>query len=808
MLKNIININLFALLILFSSSLNSFAQIKVTGKVIDASTNEPLPFANIYIIENGRGTTTDQSGEFKINLKPKVFTLQVSFVGYRTEKLKISVKIGLSPLIIKLYSTDILLQEVTVYASSSTNSTDGTISPLSLQSEKIREISSAMPDVLRSVQALPGISANNEFSAEYNVRGGNKDENLVLVNGAQVYQPFHIKEAANASVGIFNVDLIKKVDLITGGFSARYGDKMSSVLNINYREGNRKLYKGSATFSLAYLDAYAEGPLGSKGSFILGARKSYLEYVLSLLNFEDVSSAKPSFYDIQGVLSYHFTPKNKILLEFIHSGDNFIYDPKKKNSFSLESGFNFKDEVGFRKLGISSKENNNADYFSNLIDIQSKNVLSSKSLLNLEVSYYDQIDRENRFTQSDYQENISISNEYFRNVTVKRDFQDNLRIKTFEGKTSFESLLSPFYQIRSGLGYQNIFYENKTSDDKTVEERKNFSSFADTTYKKTITQSVETPNDTLNASSYKFSGYLENIFQLSQKFILNLGGRIDYFDLNKETELSPRVSLSYQLNTGTTIRGAWGYYYQSPIFKQLASTIASDTNTKSQKATHYLMGIEQLIPLNNNSTNFLKFRVDGYYKKYDNLISSFFSTFDRLSYSKKNDATGYAEGVDVYLSLNIPHFYSWISYGYLIANEDILDDNIGAYPRYTDQRHTLSVVAGIDFGRGWSMNTRFNYGSGYPYTPRVKKFNNDKWGWVKSKKNSAYLPAYKRVDVRINKEFNFSSFNMNVFVDVSNVFNFKNIQGYEYKFNAVGIPFKKEVELWPIVPTLGIKFTF
>ena len=794
---------------LFSFTLNSFAQIEITGEVNDASTNEPLPFSNIYIIENMSGTTTDQNGKFELNLKPGIYTLQISFVGYRTEKFRISAKKGLSPLKIKLYSTDILLQEVTVYASSSSNPNDGTISPLSLQSEKIREISSAMPDVLRSVQALPGISANNEFSAEYNVRGGNKDENLVLVNGAQVYQPYHIKEAANASVGIFNVDLIKKVDLITGGFSARYGDKMSSVLNINYREGNRKNYKGSATLSLAYLDAYAEGPLGNKGSFIIGARKSYLEYILSLLNFEDVSSAKPSFYDIQGVLSYHFSPKNKLLFEFIHSGDNFIYDPQKEPSLGLESGYAFKNEIGFRKLRTTSKETNNADYFSNLIDIQSKNVLSSKSLLNFEVSYYDQIDRENRFTQSNYNENISISKEYFRNVTVNKDFQDNLRIKTFESKISFESLLSASYQIKSGLRYQNIFYENKTSDNRIVEERKNLSNFADTTYKKTITKGLELPNDTLNASSYKFSGFLENIFQLSNKFILNLGSRVDYFDINKETDLSPRISLSYKLGNQTTVRAAWGYYYQPPIFKQLASTIASDTNTSSQRATHYLMGMEQLIPFSNNA-NFLKFRIEGYYKEYSNLISSSFSTFDRLTYSKKNDATGYAKGVDVYLSLSVPHFYSWISYSYLIANEDILDDNIGEYPRYTDQRHTLSAVASIDFGKGWSMNTRFNYGSGYPYTPRVKSFNekNYSWSWVKDRKNSATLPPYKRIDVRINKKFNFSAFNMDVFIDVSNVFNFKNIQGYEYKFDAVGIPFKKGVELWPVVPTLGIKFTF
>ncbi len=259
-----------------------------------------------------------------------------------------------------------------------------------MQSERITEISAGMPDILRSLQSLPGITVNNEFKADFNVRGGNQDENLILVNGAKVYEPFHIKEAANASVGIFNVDLIQKVDLITGGFSARYGDKMSSVLNIQYREGNREKYTGAASISLAYLDGYAEGPISDKSSFIFGFRKSYIEYLLSLVNYEDISSMKPAFYDVQGVLTHNFSPSNKILFEFIHAGDNFRYLPDRQNFYTPYSG-TFQDQDAQFKSSKVENENYNSSYYSNLFDIKSINALSSKAFLNLEISYYKQL---------------------------------------------------------------------------------------------------------------------------------------------------------------------------------------------------------------------------------------------------------------------------------------------------------------------------------------------------------------------------------------------------------------------------------
>jgi hypothetical protein len=255
---------------------------KVSGIVRDGSTHEPLVFTNIVVKGTQQGIATDTKGRFLFNLLQGNDTLRCSYVGYKTEEIPISVNKDIQ-LSINLFAMDVLLQDVTVYAYQGGDRELANASALSLQSEKIKTSTSIFPDVLRSVQMLPGVSTNNEFNAKFNVRGGNPDENLVLVNGTQVYDPYHMKETGNYSTGILNTDLINKMDLMTGGFPARYGDKMSSVLNIEYREGDKERYTGIASLSLTDVDALVEGPLNEKGSFIIGLRKTYLEYLMKLV---------------------------------------------------------------------------------------------------------------------------------------------------------------------------------------------------------------------------------------------------------------------------------------------------------------------------------------------------------------------------------------------------------------------------------------------------------------------------------------------------------------------------------------------
>lgn len=759
---------LFLLFFLFTTFTR--AQLhQINGIVYDSQTYEPLPFANILIEGTTTGSVTDSKGNFSINIKKYPKNIIVSYVGYQSQILGIDEIYRNKVIRIGLQSINIGLQEVTVYSSKSTNSDMIQSSNLTIQSDRIREIAVGMPDILRSVQALPGITANNAFKADFNVRGGNQDENLVLVNGTQVYEPFHIKEASNASVGIFNVDLIRKVNLITGGFSAKYGDKMSSVLDIEYREGRRDNYSGAFSVSLAYFDGYAEGPLTSKGSFIIGARKSYMEYIMSMIDYEDISRAKPSFYDVQGVFSFDLTSRNRILFEFIHAYDDFSYDPKRTYSTKIEN------------------ENNEASYNSTLLTLKSKNIISSKALLNAEINYYDQGDNEYRLFEREY---TSIDR------FVERLTFDTLKITTLEVNSELHYQLNTDYEIQAGISYKNIEYEQTSDDLWKIDDGASYQG--------------DYGSSAIDANSSKFSSYLENIFSISDRLRLNIGGRTDYFEINNDLTVSPRFNASYKLTDRSSIRAAWGNFYQSPTYDQLLYSESSDSNTQSQKATHYILGFDQTFWLTENKNNFLNFKLEGFYKEYKDLISSYYGVFERITYSKLNDSEGSASGIDLHMVLNLQGFYAWISYGYLNAVENLKNDDQNEYPRYTDQRHTISFVSNIDLGNDWNLSLKGYYGSGFPYTPKTAVKNEDNiWIWQTGKKHSENLPAYKRIDVRISKLFHFSKFNIAAFIDVSNIFNFKNIQQYEYSsIPDIYKPEPEEILLWPILPTFGVRFEF
>ncbi len=783
----------------------------IEGRVLDGQSLTPLPFANVSFFSTNIGTTTNINGNFTLANSINSNRLTISYVGYKTLEIELTEEHYSKMNTFYLTPINILLQDVTVYSHQPKNIDISEISFLTMQNERIREISPAMSDILRSIQALPGVMVNNEFKADYNVRGGNQHENLILVNDTQVYEPFHIKEIANASVGIFNVDLINKVDFMTGGFSAKYGDKMSSVVNIQYREGNKNRYSGAASLSLAYLDSYIEGPLTDDFSFIIGFRKSYLEYLTSLIDYKDTETMKPSFYDLQGVLSYYFSPTNKILLDFIHAGDNFTYLPTSQKISEPFIG-SFNDEPAEISSSKFEKENYNATYFTNLFDIQSINLISNKLLLKSEISYYHEKNNEYRLSIEDnnrFINTLQSNQNYFERIHGKRLTYDTLTIKTLELKSDLAYQITPSYEINTGVSYKNISYIQKIDDIYTFIKNENLTDPSIINTDTLITKGEFAEDNPIDTKSYKWAGYVENIFQVSDDLAINIGGRVDYFELNRDLNFSPRFNISYKLNDNTKIRGAWGYYYQSPNYRQFLTSSSSDSNTKSQKATHYILGLDFSAPLNYNYADYLQLKAEIYLKEYDNLISSRRSVFERLIYSRENDAVGDSKGFDLHLKLALSKFYLWVSYSLLFASEDKLNDSIGNYPRYTDQRHTASFIANYKANGGWNFTLKAFFGSGFPYTPRTAVYTNGIWEWELGSIHSAYLPAYKRVDIRLSKDFEFSTNSkLNIFVDVSNVFNFKNVQGYEFKTPGYLKPEPEEVLLWPIIPTIGVRYSF
>ena len=803
------------LLTLFLVSSTCSQTLRVSGTICDASTKDPLIFASVQVQGTQQGTNADDRGRFALELKPGDYKLQCSYVGYKTTVVAISVHQDME-VAVTMNSLDVLLQDMTVYASHETSGgNQEEVSTLSLQSETIAEATSLEADVLRSVQMLPGVSNDNELSAKFNVHGGDFNENLVLVNGTEVYEPYHIKEASNASIGIFDVDMVKKMDLMTGGFTARYGDKMSSVLSIDYREGNRDRIKGQASLSLTDADALLEGPLGRNGSFIIGARQSYTQYEMKILNISP--DLHISFYDAQGLLAYQLAPQHKLSLLFIHAGDGFSQDPSLDigssytNPFYAQTG-----QAGSLSQAWHDTTEQHAHYYSSLVALQSVDLISSQAVLKSEFSFYDQLESEHAWEQDHYGllfHSVQLTTDIFYNDTLNKLYDDDLRIETFELNSSYDMQILPFYGINLGGSYQRILYFQDQVNQQTFSESTNDGApYPDTVNTLRNENAAGNEFGRINAQSFKAAGYLENILQLGERTIVNLGGRLDYFDIDKELTWSPRINLAYKMTPGLTFRAAWGDYYQSPVYEQLEYSTPSDTNTRSQRAIHYVVGADYDIISDVRNQNFLTLKIEAFHKTYTDLISSTVSSSGRIYYSRRNDAVGRASGLDFYLMYSTFGMSGWLSYSYLKAEQKLTaDDTIGYYfPRNTDQRHTLAMVASFDLGAAWSMNVRVVYGSGYPYTPSIAVYNQplNEWTWHLGEPNSAYLPAYKRLDVRVTKDFGFLGLPSSVFLDVSNILDFTNVQAFEYGFDNSGHPLIKTVPLYPIMPTLGMTVKF
>lgn len=786
----------------------------MSGVVLDGSTREPLIFATVQVEETQYGTVTDNNGKFALDIASGDYRLQCRYVGYRTAVVAFSVHRD-TAVLVALSPLDVLLQDVTVYANYGNDETSQReVSALSLQSETIGKITGLMPDVLRSVQMLPGVSSDNELSAKFNVHGGDVNENLVLIDGTEVYDPYHIKEAPNVSIGIFDVDMIKKMDLMTGGFSARYGDKMSSVVDIEYREGSKDRMKGQASISMTDFDALFEGPVGSDGSFIIGARQSYLQYEMKFLKV--APQVHPSYYDVQGVLAYQLAPQDKILLKFIHAGDSYKYDPTISSGGSYASSYYTGHYTGSLSQSWHDSSEEHASYYSNMLAIQNSDIISSVALLKSEVSYYDELESEhsrelNLYGNMFHSVPITGPIDAFYNSTSDYLYNNNLHIRTLEFNSSYDMQVLHFYSINAGASYQRIFYYQELINQETFSYSTNDYYYPYTTDSLWNVNALDNAFGSIDAQSYKAAGYLENIFQIGESAILNVGGRFDYFNLNKELTWSPRVNFAYKISPEFTMRGAWGYFYQSPIYQQLAYSTASDTNTQSQLAIHYVLGTDYELISDEENHNFLKLKLEAYRKTYSDLISSTVSSSGRINYSRRNDAIGRASGIDAYVMYSTSGFSGWISYSLLNADQKMVtNDGVGYFPRNTDQRHTLAVVADVDLGEAWSLNTRMVYGSGYPYTPSVAVYNKSAgaWEWQLGNPNSAYLPAYKRVDLRVSKNFGMLGLSSSVFLDISNIFNFTNVQAYRYRFDNQGNPQVEAQDLWPILPTLGMTARF
>lgn len=808
---------LFALLFCcFHGVLSAQTRYTMSGTVLDKTNNAPLALARITLLPQKIVVNADEQGRFSFSVPAGEQKIQVSYVGYQSMTRILRVQSDMSNVNLRLQSLNYLLQEVSVFSRQSNTLTETDIvGTSSMSSEAVQRSSGMMKEAFRAVQSMPGVTSNNEFSARFNVRGGNQDENLVLINGTQVFEPYHIKYAPQASVGVFNIDLIQKIDIMTGGFSAEYGDRMSSAINMRYREGRKDKIGGSAGLSLANVDALVEGPIGEQASFIIGARQSFLQYLVGIVAPDQ--QVKPSFYDVQGTLSYTPSPAHKLFFQFLRSGDSFNVGPSNDtNIFNNISG-NVRP-IGGALIPITGSQTNfdiesvGSDYSNTMLNLQHTFILSAHTIWKNEIAYYDQRDNESGARRDGNVLNLRATQNpaqlFWREYERNRFANNQLTINTTEIKSSLTAQIDDMYEIRGGISYQHLNFRQNRIDSTKYRNLNTIDRSPDTT--RTFWSDNSSSAQFIDVGSYKLAGYIENVLSFDSRLFVNLGGRFDYFDINQQSTFSPRLSATYKFEDGTTVRAAFGHYYQSPLYQQLRLSYRSDSNTKAQRAIHYVAGIEHRFGFEEN--HHLTLKVEGYYKDYTDLISSQ-RTFGNpiisnqgMVYSRRNDAIGYATGFDVFAVFGFGRWSGWASYGYLVAKEDILGDNLGYFPRTTDQRHSLSAIVNVDVGKTWLLSVRYAYGTGFAFTPQV--WNAQTSRWVAGTRNGEYFPYYQRVDLRADKGFTMFGLQATAFVDISNLLNRDNVYQFSYRYNSDGSGRVETIALFPLIPTAGLTVFF
>lgn len=769
---------------------------QIRGRVVDASTNKGLPFANILVENTEYRASTNASGDFRVLLPPGGSKLVVSYVGYETTFVK--AQHAGSKVLVRLSPVGYVAHEVEVIA---TRGAERMQSSFSLGRAEIADFAGITRDPMRAVQLMPGVSTDDEASAKMDVRGGTWDENTVLIDGAEIYDPYHLKEVSIASLGIFNEDVVRSINFSSGGFGARYGDALSSVMDIHYREGNRKHFEGSVNLSPLDLSASLEGPVGRKLSYIVAGRGSYLGYMLKTLDLSPYTSA--GYYDVQGDIAYHPGETGRIQLDFLYSNDAEEQSPHEFYSMWSSQG-----TVRGTKTMVSRTATDLltfvGHYSNSLLSLTYRRLIGDNLSNSLLLYYTGNTGNENPVASTSIGVQYGALPQLWSNYRVLRSERYDFVMNTFSLGDEIRYQPFPFLSVEAGAGVKRVAF-NYVPDmfSRTVSEN-NVAAFPDTTF--SLQSSGVTYEDTtrLDADTYELNAFIQQRVKVTDDFEITPGIRFDYFDLDREGRLSPRVNFRYLVPLGIGLTGAWGIYYQIPQYDQVRMSASSDSNTQFQESTQYIVGIEKKVAPG------IGMRIEFYQKYYSHLIPAIRTPYGGLFYTtKRNDGTGFAKGIDFQYSMKLNDVSLWISYGYLVAKEKSGGDP-NYYPRLSDQRNTASLDITYRPWKDWTVDLRGIYGSGYAYTPEIAVYDSVTMlgEWVEGSPNSAHYPPYERVDIRIAKAFVVAGSPLQLYVDVTNILDRKNIWAIDYTYDAEGNLSAQPLTLLGVVPAIGVSYRF
>lgn len=695
------------------------------GRVTDSEMN-PVELATIAVVQQGKMTMTNLKGEFSMKLQSSdSVVVRFSMVGYKTKTRVLRRPKGKQTLLIQLYD-DNQLAGVTV-----TEEKRQMGSTQKLDTKDMKNAPSVTGNAVEEmIQSQAGVSTHSELSSQYNVRGGSFDENSVYINNVEIYRPFLVRSGQQEGLSIINPDMVESVGFSTGGFEAKYGDKMSSVLDIKYKRP--KKFEANVSASLLGASAYI-GFSTKKFSWSNGIRYKTNKYLLGTL--ETKGEYQPNFLDYQTYLTYEPSDRWSIELFGDISENHYNFYPEDR-----ETRFGTMENVkSFRVYFDGQEKDIFRTYFGSLSITRKfgKNTKLSLSAAAFHTNEQEKYDIQGQYwlTQTETSENLGVG-------TYMEHARNYLEATVKSAKLTFNHKTKK-HDIEAGLTYK---IESIKENSKEYEMRDSSGySIPHTGEDLYMIYSLNARNS-LDAN--RIEAYAQDTWRFTSRgghtfFTLNYGIRFSHWNFNKESIISPRVSLGIipAFNHDVTLRFATGIYYQATFFKELRDTTTVNGITyatlnrdiKSQRSIHFIAGFDYRFKMKNRP---YKFTAEAYYKALSNIIPY---TVDnvKIVYDASLQCSGHAMGLDLKLYGEfVPGTDSWVSLSLMNTRININGKSI---PMPTDQRYALNLYF-TDYFPGttrWRMSLRLAYADGLPFGAPHRSLDTMPFR----------APAYKRADI-------------------------------------------------------------
>jgi outer membrane receptor for ferrienterochelin and colicin len=731
----------------------------IYGSVKDVISLQPLPGANILILGTNIGAASDGDGNYKIEgIEPGMYRIRISSVGYlpviKTDIVVNSIKPN--RIDVELQEIPYQLDEVTVQDDYFSKSPLEKVSTTKFNYEEIRRSPGAFEDVVRALSVLPGVAQAAAGRNDLIIRGGAPYENLFLVDGIKIQNINHFgnQGSTGGPISYINLDFVKSTSFSAGGFPVNYGDKLSSVLSIKLKNGRSDRIGGKATISSSQFGLNLEGPIAKNSDFIFSIRRSYLDFIFKAAGFAFV----PEYYDMISKVNIKLDSKNSLSFFIIGALDkvNFFNDtPEKRFDNS-------------RTIGSDQKQYTLAGKYQKIFERGFLDISLSRNYVNYNSSQKDTL-------QIPVYTNLSteIENSLKTDVTLKVSTENEINIGTELNLVEFNS---------------DIYFPSKVT------------SFGD---------SLDTINYNTNHNFFKWGGYLNYNSILTDKIIVNLGIRGDYFNgINTKYYFSPRLSLSYKLSDVSNINMSAGIYYQSPSYLWLNNSKNKDL--KNIKVNQYILGYESRLKED------ILFKVEGFIKDYSNypvstlrpylILANTGAGFSDDNYTSlgldplQSSGKGLTKGVEFSLQKKLSDIPYYGIVSLTISNSDFTPLDGIERPGLYDQNVLFNISGGYKFSAEWEGSFKFRFASGSPYTPFGINGNQ-----LVSDYNSRRLIPSHSLDLRIDKRWNFSTSVLIIYLDIQNIYNRRNTNSVRWDPRIMKVDESSSIG---ILPSLGISLEF